>query len=66
MNEVNLCRRKMSNLLSDDVKIGFPRGEKGVQLVPMLLGEGPVHGRRNVDHLVGLVDFSANKFGLQH
>ena len=44
MNEVNLCRRQVSNLFSDNVKIGLPRVEEGVQLVPVLLGEGPVHG----------------------
>jgi hypothetical protein len=32
----------------------------------VLLGEGPVHGRRDVNHFVGLVDFGAHKFSLQH
>jgi len=45
MNEVNLCRRQVPNLFSNYVKVGLPRVEKGVQLVPVLLGEGPVHGR---------------------
>ena len=66
MNEVDLRGCQMSNLFSYYVKICLPRGEEGVQLVPVLSGEGPVHGGRHVHHLVGLVDFGAYQLGLQN
>ena len=66
MNEVNLCCGQMSHLFSNYVQVCFPRGEEGVKLVPVLGGEGPVHGGRNVNHLVGLVDFGSYQLRLQN
>ena len=66
MNEFDLRGRQVSDLFPDDVQVRLPRRQQGVQLAPVLLGEGPVHGRRDVNHFVGLVDFGAHKFRLQH
>ena len=56
----------MSHLFSNYVQVCFPRGEEGVKLVPVLGGEGPVHGGRDVNHLVGLVDFGSYQLCLQN
>jgi hypothetical protein len=66
MYEVDLRSGEMSDLFSDYVKVGFPWGEEGVELIPVLGGEGPVHGGGHVDHFIGLIYFGTNKLRLQN
>ena len=56
----------MGDLLPDGVEVPPPRGQEAVEAVPVLLGEGPVHGRGDVDQLVGLVQLGADQLRLQH
>ena len=45
VDHFNLRRGKQTDLLSDHVQVAFPGGEQVVELVPVLLGERPVHRR---------------------
>ena len=65
-NEFDLRRRQMPNLLANDMKVRLPRRKENVQLIPMLRRESPVHRGRDVDNLVGLIDFGAHKLCLQN
>ena len=56
----------MSDLLPDAVEVVPPAGEQLVEAVPVLLGEGPVHGGGHNHALVGLVQLGANQLGLEN
>ena len=47
------------------MQVGPPVGEEPLQVVPVLLGERPVHGGGDGDDLVGLVDLGAHQLRLQ-
>ena len=65
VNEFDLCRGQMTDLFADDVEVRLPGGEQRVELLPVLRREGPVHRRRHVNNLVGLVNLGANQFCLE-
>ncbi len=56
----------MSDLLPDAVQVIPPAGEQLVEAVPVLLGEGPVHGGGHHHALVGLVQLGADQLGLEN
>ena len=47
------------------MEVGPPVGEESLEVVPVLLGEGAVHGGGDGDDLVGLVDLGAHQLRLQ-
>ena len=55
----------MADLISNCMKVGFPRRQKCMEVRPMLCGEGSMHGRGDMNHLVRLIDFGSDQFGFQ-
>ena len=47
------------------MEVGPPVGEESLEVVPVLFGEGAVHGGGDGDDLVGLVDLGAHQLRLQ-
>ena len=64
-HELDLGVGQLSDLFAGGVEVLLPVLEERVEVVPVLLGEGPVHGRGHVDGLVLLVELGADELRLQ-
>ena len=64
-DELDLRLRELSDLFAGGVEVLLPVLEERVEVVPVLLGEGPVHRRGDLDGLVLLVQLGAHQLRLQ-
>lgn len=65
-HKLNLSRGQLSDVLPAHRQLGLPIREELMEMVPVLFREGPMHGRWDVHHFVGLIQFGTHQLSLQH